>query len=218
MPERIGLDAAIGVVASGSDGMRAMHDSLIRITDIAHETVPGVDFASITVRHQSGRLETVAPSSPLLYVADGLQYELNEGPCYDAVTDIGIVYCADLAHDSRWPMFGPKARTLGLCSLLAVRLVHPGKSFMALNLYSDAVGAFADHHDVARIFLAQDPPAYDARRQGEQLKTELSSRTMVEHATGILMHRHGVDADQALALLNQLAQQRHGTGTGNTSN
>lgn len=210
MTERIGLDAAILAVASSSDGSGLLTETLRHITDCAHETVPGVDFASITVLHRSGRLETVAPSSPLLYVADGLQYELNEGPCYDAVTEDGVIYCADLTHDSRWPTFGPRAGTLGLSSLLAVRLVHSGTDFMALNLYSDSVGAFAEHEDVARIFLSNSSGGAEPARQGELLRTELASRTMVEHATGILMQRHGVDADQALALLKELAQQRRG--------
>lgn len=206
--ERPGLGASIRDVAGSDVGPAALGDSLVTITGLACTTVPGVNFASITIRHPSGRLETVAPSSPLMFVADGLQYELNEGPSYDAVTDESIVYCADLDHDSRWPDFGPRAKRLGLSSLLAVRLVHPGDCCMALSLYSDAVGAFADHHRVAQIFLNQGSVTADPEQHGQALHTELISRTMVEQATGILMQRHGVTAEQALELLNQLVERR----------
>jgi len=206
--DRPGLDASIRDVAAPGVGPVALCKSLVTITQVASTTVAGVDFASVTIRHPSGRLETVAPSSPLMYVADGLQYELNEGPSYDAVTDAAIVYCADLDHDSRWPDFGPRAKRLGLSSLLVVRLVHPGDRCLALNLYSDAVGAFNDHHRVARIFLNEAFLKADPEQQGQTLHAALTSRTMVQQATGILMQRHGVDAEQALELLNQLAKQR----------
>lgn len=207
MTDRPPLDAALWTVAQSDDGPGGLADALVRITTLAHTTVPGVDYASVTVRHRSGRLETVAPSSPLLYVADGLQYELNEGPCYDAVTDEGIVYCADLPHDARWPNFGPRARTLGLYSLLAVRLVHPGDVSMALNLYAGGVGAFADHFGTARTFLSGAAVAADAAQQGRRLYADLDSRTAVEHAKGILMQHHGIDAEEALLLLSELAER-----------
>lgn len=206
MTDPPGLDAAIHAVASSSKGPADLNDTLIRITDIARG-VPGAAFASVTILHGSGRLETVAPSSPLMYVADGLQYELNEGPCYDAVTDDGIIYCPDLAHDSRWPEFGPRASTLGLGSLLAVRLAHPGATHMALNMYADDVGAFREYEATARLFLSRGQAA-DEPDPAIILHAELNKRAMVDHATGILMHQHGIDAEHALRLLNELAQQR----------
>lgn len=212
MTDRLELDAAIARVAQSSSGPVDLNETLIRITDLAHGSVHGVDFASVTIRHRSGRLETVASSSPLLYVADGLQYELNEGPCYDAVSDDVVMYCPDLAHDSRWPQFGPRASTLGLASLLAVRLIHPGLTLMALNLYSDTVAAFADHERVARIFASRTAGASIGRLRDEEdgsLHAFLEGQATIDHATGILMQRHGLGADRALDLLRQLAEYRH---------
>ena len=212
MSDHPDLDTALELVAKAVEGPGSVGPSLLRITDLAVETVAEVDFASITARHSSGRLETLAPSSPLLYVADGLQYELNEGPCYDAVTDESVVYSADLTHDERWPVFGPRAGMLGLASLLAVRLCHPGSAYLSLNLYSDTVGAFATHREVARLFIAELSEGFDPAEQGQLLREDLASRTMVELATGILMHRHGVDAEEAVMLLSQLSRQRRDEG------
>ncbi len=212
MTDRPELDAAIAAVAEATCGPAGLKQTLIEITDIAHGSVRGVDFASVTIRHRSGRLETAAPSSPLLYVADGLQYELNEGPAYDAVTDDVVMYCADLAHDCRWSQFGPRAAMLGLSSLLAVRLVHPGVTLMSLNLYSDAIGAFDDHQRVARIFAKRTAAASVAEIAGNEDRSPhafLNGQTTIDHATGILMQRHGIGAERALDLLHRLAEQRH---------
>ncbi|MEV5961506.1 hypothetical protein AB0L70_07055, partial [Kribbella sp. NPDC051952] len=56
--------------------------TLSRITQAAVEVLPSVDFASITVLHADGRLETSAPTDKLLWNLDAAQYELREGPCY----------------------------------------------------------------------------------------------------------------------------------------
>lgn len=208
MTDRPKLDSAIAAVAASTGGAGDLRDTLMQVTDLAHSTVAGVDFASVTIRHTSGRLETVAPSSPLMYIADGLQYEINEGPCYDAVTDDIVMYCADLAHDSRWPNFGPRASTLGLASLLAVRLVHPGVTLLALNLYADTIGAFAQHEKVAELFTHQTDRNHGAAGGELELQMDPSSQITVDQATGILMHRHGLDAKSALQLLRELAEHR----------
>lgn len=207
MTDQTDLNDAIDAVAISTGGPADLRKMLIRITDLARATVMGADFASVTIRHRSGRLETVAPSSPLLYVADALQYEFNEGPCYDAVTDDIVMYCPDLAHDSRWPQFGPKANRLGLSSLLAVRLVHPGVTLLALNLYSDAIAAFEDHEKVARRFIRETAayrPAISVDAE-MRLHADLATQVTVDNATGILMQRHGIDAQAALELLRELA-------------
>ncbi len=214
MTDRPELDAAIAAVAESSGGPADLKKALTQITDIAHGSVRGVDFASVTIRHRAGRLETVAPSSPLLYVADGLQYEINEGPCYDAVTDDLVMYCPDLAHDCRWPQFGPRAAMLGLSSLLCVRLIHPGVALMSLNLYSDTVGAFDDHQRVARLFAKRTAGATVAELRGNEDRSPhafLNGQTTIDHATGILMQRHGIGAKRALDLLHQLAEHRYGS-------
>src|SRR3954465_5441869 len=82
--------------------------SLDRIVRAAQETVPGADEASITVRHADGHLETSAATSDIVLRADELQYELREGPCYDAVTKEDATapgekatQSRDMSHDAR---------------------------------------------------------------------------------------------------------------------
>ena len=101
-------------------------DSLDALTAAARDTVPGADYASITLVHEDNRVETLAPTDPLIAVVDQLQAELKEGPCYDAATDDAIYVAEDLAHDERWPNYGPKAVAHGIASQMGIDLHHPG--------------------------------------------------------------------------------------------
>lgn len=154
MSDSLSLDHAIADVAASWSGPKSLVTALDHITGSAVASVPGVTYASVSIRHPTGRLETVAPTDPLMYAVDGLQYDLNEGPCYGAVTDADVLYCSDLTQDHRWPEFGPMAAELGVLSLLAIRLTHPGGWMMALNLYADVERAFDDYRGIAARFTA----------------------------------------------------------------
>lgn len=205
MAERSSLDALMHAVAESLSEPGDIEEAMGRITHTARATVAGADYASISIRHFNGRLETVAPTNPMVYQLDALQYDLNEGPCYDAVTSEDVIYCRDLGNDARWPRFGPRASAFGLLSQLAVGLAHPGGSFTALNVYSRDLYAFEDHEIVADLFASQAKVVLRYAREVQKLNTALSAGTTIGRATGIVMERHGVDSDQALERLVDLA-------------
>lgn len=73
--------------------------TLSRITKAAVESLPETDYASITVLHAGGRLEMAAPTEEVLWGLDAAQYELREGPCYEAAEESLHVASPDLACD-----------------------------------------------------------------------------------------------------------------------
>src|SRR4051794_4259454 len=79
--------------------------TLSQITNAAVEVLPGVHYASISVKHADGRLETAAPTDDMLLGIDAAQYELQEGPCYDAASDKTYVTSPHLAADERYPKY-----------------------------------------------------------------------------------------------------------------
>ena len=176
-----------------------------RITESAVKVISGTSFASISVRHDNGRLETYAATDPLVEQADALQYELNEGPCYDALTVEAIISSPDLANDSRWPHFGPGAQAMGISSQLAIGLAHRGKSFTALNLYARETNAFEGQGTMTRVYVGHARIALGYARELHTLHAALSRRTTIARATGIIMQRNGIDADQALDTLRKVA-------------
>jgi GAF domain-containing protein len=103
-----------------------------------------VDFASISVRRKDQTLDTVAVTDELASDLDKIQYELGEGPCYDAVTDERFVVVNDLAADDcPYPRFGPRAVEFGVRAQTAIQLENHGEQ-AGLNLYARAPHAF--HH------------------------------------------------------------------------
>jgi hypothetical protein len=64
-----------------------LDQTLARITAAAVEVLPDVAYASFTVKHADGTLETFAPTDDLLLGLDAAQYDLQEGPCYHAAVD-----------------------------------------------------------------------------------------------------------------------------------
>ncbi len=201
-----GLHDVMADVAASLSEAGDLEQTLDRITRTARDTVPGADYASISVRHSDGRLETLAATDPLVVEADALQYELREGPCYDAVTDEDSTYCPDLSNDSRWPRYGPKARDLGLASQLAFRLAGRKGTYTGLNLYSGSLAAFNEPSGIAGLFSSHAKVALGYAEELDTLKAAVATRQMIGEAIGIVMERFTLTEERAFEFLIRLSQ------------
>jgi GAF domain-containing protein len=180
--------------------------TLEQVTKLAQETL-ACDFASITLRHGGGRLETVAATHPDVEKADAMQYEFGEGPCYEAVKEEGNFLSQNVAQDERWPRWGPEAAKLGLNSLLGLRLQTHRETFGALNLYHRQPHAYdADDIVLAGIFATHASVALAASSNNANLRQAIDTRHVIGQAQGILMERYGLDDVRAFAVLRRLSQ------------
>jgi len=185
-------------------------DSTLRqITRAAVEVLPNVQYSSITVRHADGRLVTSAPTDDLLLRVDAVQYELHEGPCYEAAVDESYVISSNLGADERFPQYGPRAVEEGIRSQVGIRLFDTRKSKGALNLYSTRVGAFDDLETLSGLFAHQAGVAIAYAHHVENLEEAVRTRTTIGQAVGIVMERYGLDDERAFAFLARLSQQRN---------
>jgi GAF domain-containing protein len=177
------------------------------IVERARDLIDGAGHASLTVRAKRGHT-TLAATSALAEELDRLQYVHDEGPCVESADRGEWFRAGDVAHDPRWPTWGPQAYALGARSLLSVRLLSKGKPFGALNLYSEQTGAFGDpaQVDFALLFAIHAANALVAARQVTNLETALSSRHDIGLAQGILMARYGLTVDQSFAALQRVSQ------------
>jgi hypothetical protein len=108
--------------------------ALRSVADSAAANIPGVDFASITVKEVDGTLRTLAATDPLAENVDALQYELREGPCYAAVTVERFVLVNDMAAAGHaYPRFSPRAAELGVRAQAAIQLLHEHRERAGLN-------------------------------------------------------------------------------------
>jgi GAF domain-containing protein len=200
---RAAMDALAKTLASPAD----VDTALAVLTSGAVEAVPGADCASISVRHPDGKLETVAPTDPVICDLDARQYELQEGPCYDTVTSDSFTVTFDLDSDPRWPSYGPAAAGAGFHAQLAVLLTDNGKGRTALNLYAAQPHKFTtDSIEFAEMFASHAAVAMGYVRTMGQVGQALASRKVIGQALGIISERYQIDEDRAFDFLLRTSQ------------
>jgi transcriptional regulator with GAF, ATPase, and Fis domain len=166
------------------------------------ELAPEVDHASVTVAARN-RAHTLAATSTVASRCDALQYELDEGPCIEALADNEWYRSGDIAHDPRWPRWGPRAAQEGVSSLLAVRLAVGETPIGALNLYSSRPDGFADKDTLDLVFLyaLHAAASLAAAKEISGLQTAMQNRHTIGVAQGILMQRYDIPVERAFEIL-----------------
>lgn len=200
----------VDVLARASTALLGIQDVgavLLAIVEAAGHAVPGAHHVGISLQSH-GRLTGEAPTDPLVERVDALQAELGEGPCIEVIHTREAVVALDLATEHRWPAFTPRARELGLSGLASFPLLTgPGRARGALNLHLTPGDVLTPSDlTVAQLFAAQASVALDGAGTAEGLRRALDSRDLIGQAKGVLMSRHGIDADAAYAMLVEASQ------------
>lgn len=182
------------------------------ICDRALEVVPTAQCCGITLRRRRGRLETVAVTDPVVEKWDALQYELDEGPCLDSAQEDGSFLVLDVAHDHRWPRWGPKAAQMGVGSMISVQMKAPddpdGPVLGAINIYAQHSGVFdSSDLDHALIFGTHASSALAAAHQISSLESAVHSRHQIGIAQGILMQRYDLSQARAFEAMQRWSNQ-----------
>jgi len=181
--------------------------SLAAVIEMA--TTSGLcEAASITMR--TGRaVESVAYSSDLILQADQLQYELDEGPCLDAVWTDGVFVVPDLHADGRWPRWAPAAAGLGVRGSVSVHL-FTDTALGSLNLYSLHPREYS-HADLeaAKVIGAHASVVLAYARTELDLWKAIDTRNLIGQAQGILMQKYGLTAGKAFGVLRRYSQQHN---------
>lgn len=207
------LFAELGAELDQADDGEAVLHSLVRL---AIRRVDGADYAGVTIGRQGQIFTTVAASDELVNQADQIQYDLESGPCVDAVVADTCFNAADLRSDDRWPEFGRRcAETTGIISMLSIRLfTEPDANLIAgLNMYSRQADAF-DQTSEAMANLLATHGALAAAKAAAQTKSRnlliaLKSSREIGIAMGIIMAYEKVTQDQAFDLLRIVSQHTH---------
>ncbi len=179
---------------------------LRQVVEAAATTVPGAEFASVTV---IGSNEAFTPvfSHDLVALLDAAQYELGEGPCLQSASEMTTVRVDDLTGDPRWPRFAPRALELGVASMLSFQMFLDVGSVSALNLYARPANAFPPDAETVGIPLAAlAAVAVVATRAEATMGRALDSRDVIGQAKGILMERYRINADEAFERLTMMSQ------------
>ncbi|WP_199430900.1 GAF and ANTAR domain-containing protein [Qaidamihabitans albus] len=189
----------------------SVQSTLDRIAYHATRVIEGCDDASILVV-RGDEYESVAATSRLARDSNTIQGELREGPCFDAARDEEEVYrIADLnATAHRWPRYTPRARELGIGSMMGFMLFTGEENLGALDLYSRRPSAFTGNSEQVGWVLASHAAVGLANaRRDAQLRDAIATRQDIGEAMGIVMERHKVSEDEAFGILRKSSQVRN---------
>jgi GAF domain-containing protein len=196
------LADALAEAARAINRAESMADTLDAIVRATQLSVPSFDHVGISVVHSDGRIETLAATGPLVWEFDSLQYDLDEGPCVEAMRERPVVVAENIRHDQRWPCYAPEAVKAGLRAQMAIQLYTHTETLGALNLYSTASDAIEPGALMAgEAFATHAAMALGHARKESQLTEALASRTVIGQATGILMERDMINHERAFQSL-----------------
>ena len=176
----------------------------------AARSLPLADELSVVFARMSGLLlseETVA-------TAVGLLGSLVQETVPGAVgAGASIVDAAGRrssgSTDPRWPRWAATVRDLGLLSVMSAPLVAGDRTLGALKVYGAEAGAFTVRDAQvlslsaaqAALLVAHVTARERARRASDELRQAMAARDVVSTAKGVLMGRHGIGEETALAML-----------------
>ncbi|MCU1446779.1 GAF and ANTAR domain-containing protein [Cryobacterium sp.] len=210
MSDRQAFGGAVAALSSAFERRASLCGPFLRalpVTGAAISTL-GPPFGS----------ETVCASDPAAARIDELQFDLGEGPCWDALATRRPVLTADLQREgTRWPLFREALGPARPGALFAFPLALGSLNIGAVDLYSRRPGALTKAQvvdasalsgicarQVLRRSLADLPvPEPEDGESGHGF-----SRREVHQATGMVLAQLSVNAADALLVINGYAFAR----------
>jgi GAF domain-containing protein len=191
-------------VRSDSDPAGALHE----LAASAVKSMPGADYAGITMADRHGSVRSVASTHRYPALLDEIQQRYQEGPCLEAAWEHHTITVDDLKREHRWPRYCRDVLDqTPVRSIISFQLFTGRKTVGALSFFADAPRAF-DHQSVEMglMYATHIATAWHTLLRDEQFRRALASRDIIGQAKGIIMERFTVDALQAFELLKRLSQ------------
>lgn len=161
------------------------------------------------------QLTVATTNSEVGEVVEGLEVELEEGPCVECVRVGHPVLVPDLAAATdRYPRFVPRALEAGARAIHALPMTGHGELVGSLNIVSLEPVELSDTDLSTAQMLADIAVSYifavqlheETSRLAGQLQNALDTRVLIEQAKGMLAERHAVSLGEAFDLLRRHAR------------
>jgi hypothetical protein len=191
---------------------------LLHLLTVRSVAFTAADEAGILLLDEAGALQCLAASKERTRLLELFQIQNAEGPCRDCVSTGAAIAVDDLqARHDRWPLFAPRAVSVGFRSVDAVPLRLRGRTLGALNLFCAQPGGVGPGGrlvaqamaDVATIGILQQRDLRHSQLLSGQLQQALSSRVAIEQAKGVVANQAQVDTDAAFNLLRGYARHHN---------
>jgi hypothetical protein len=197
-------EPGVGDDGSGTPGL------LRRLCTAVTHKLPAT-WAGISLVEEGQVGGTVTGSDSHARRLEGLQFELGEGPCVDAVRTRRPVLEADLggAGFGRWPGYAPSAYKAGARGVFAFPLQVGAVCVGVLDVYqdrsaplpADAVGSALGFAHLAMDMLVDGQAEAPDGQVEPDVNELMAPRLEVYQAQGMVMVDLGVSLAEAMALL-----------------
>jgi hypothetical protein len=183
------------------------------------ELIP-ISGASISTIAKFLGSETVAASDNVAARIDELQFDLGEGPCWEAMRTAQPVLAPKIRNypSSAWPAFSDAIADVQVEALFAFPLVFGPLRLGAMDLYSSIPVELSDAETAQGSALADaisrvvlERAIRLSRKSTYADEVTPFSRRLVHQATGMVLAQLDIDAEDA-----QLLIQAHAYSTGRT--
>jgi hypothetical protein len=192
--------------AAAANALSKMNDDSSSLTGPILDVIPVTGAAISTLGDFLGS-ETVSASDSLASRIDELQFDLGEGPCWDALAAGQPVLTADLRGIRRWPAFSEAISSEQVGSLFAFPLIIGPLRIGALDLYAVQPMELASQDAKRLEVLASIVSRHMLRRalrtfeMDEAEDNAPNSRRIIHQATGFVIAQLGISAEDAHLLI-----------------
>ena len=208
--------AALSELAGLLIATNSFEELMQQVADLSARVVPAAATCGITLA-QDGHVITVASADALARLLDEQQYQLDQGPCLEALNTAEVVACDDLTRETRWNGYPPRALAHGVQAVYSSPLLVGGQAIGALNMYAhtahafdaDARAAIAQFTALAAATITAAMRHYDEASLTDHLRAALSSRSVIDQAIGIVIGLQHCSPDEAFDLLRTVSQHRN---------
>jgi hypothetical protein len=169
-----------------------------------------VEGAAISTIAEFLGTETVSASSPFAARLDELQFDLGEGPCWDALEQGRPVLESDIRSNAsgRWPAFSAAISDQAVGAIFAFPLVFGPLKLGAMDLYSGNPRELSSREERQSNMLASvigrmilDRAIRRADEPGLLGPEDQFSRRLIHQATGMVLAQLGISAEDARLLI-----------------
>lgn len=188
----------------------------IRAGDLCGAPIALLPVTGAAVSTLSGPInhDTVCASDKVAFRLAELQFDLGEGPCWEAFVTRRPILIADVsvAPDAAWPVFGAAIADTGAAAVFAFPLYVGMIGVGALELYRDVPGPLTDDEvrdaetiaDAVAVELLRrvlDPTGAGQDGDAEAAPGLSRDRRQVHQATGMIMETFDISVGAAFARL-----------------
>lgn len=162
-----------------------------------------IDGAAVSTLGKLLGSETISASSPRAARIDEVQFDLGEGPCWDAMRSFSPVLEPDAGERwDRWPAFIDAIRSDGVTSIFAFPLHVGPLQIGAVDLFTESRSELSEEHTEQAAQLAERVSRQVLRTAliaatSEDQSARPFSRRLVHQATGMVVSQLEVSPEDA---------------------